>query len=119
MPKRDAVSNRNWAITVQLPAANSWCSSMMSAVNAKHTAAMNDATATPFSANLFCGACIIIDFEKRGSRGFPGLPPELYNLKPYGVLLITSHWGVSTAGLLGGWGDVDATFNVAALENER
>lgn len=36
-------------MTVQFPAAISWFSSMISAVNAKQTAAKNDATATNFS----------------------------------------------------------------------
>lgn len=52
MPKIDAVSKRNCAMTVQLPAAISWPSSMISAVKANITAAMKDATAILFSTVL-------------------------------------------------------------------
>lgn len=52
MPKIDAVSKRNWAITVQLPAATSCASLMHRDVNAKMTAATNDAEATVYSMAL-------------------------------------------------------------------
>lgn len=49
MPKMEAVSKRNCAITVQLPAATSCASEITNETKAKATAAMNDASATTYS----------------------------------------------------------------------
>lgn len=46
----EAVSSRNWAITVQLPAATSWSSLMYNEMKAKTTAAINEETAIVYSA---------------------------------------------------------------------
>ena len=48
----EAVNRRNWAITVQLPAATSWSSLMYKEMYAKTTAAINDDTAIVYSALL-------------------------------------------------------------------
>lgn len=48
----DAVSSRNCAITVQLPAATSWSSLMYNEMKAKTTAAINEETAIVYSAVL-------------------------------------------------------------------
>ena len=49
MPKIDAVRSRNWAITLQFPAATSCASEIASEANAKQTAAMKLPTATIYS----------------------------------------------------------------------
>lgn len=49
MPKMDAVSRRNCAITVQLPAATSCASLIASDTNAKTIAATKEPTATVYS----------------------------------------------------------------------
>lgn len=48
-----AVSRRNCATMVQLPAATSWSSAMYSETNAKMTAVMNEPKATEYSNALF------------------------------------------------------------------
>lgn len=59
MPKMDAVSKRNCAITVQLDAPTWWVSSIITAVKAKATAARNEPTAIAFSVVRFCLSCNI------------------------------------------------------------
>ena len=57
----DAVSSRNCAITVQLPAATSWSSLMYNEMKAKTTAAINEEIAMVYSAvlDLVMMVCLI------------------------------------------------------------